>query len=463
VLPSGPLIGTRLCALAVLAACAASPPATSPAPQPPAPAAAAIVPQVDYHVHLLGPYALPVVEPLPEVSLPAPLRELLDARARLYGPAADAAALPRVFTADAVILDAFIDTRWLRDPADFIKYFGLFNGPPSRYVAHAADIADRAGTIAGTIVDAATGTPQLNFLLGVRRGKDGWRIASEAVTLKNPPKYSQPITAERLIADMDAAGIRRALVLSEAFWIGGPGGMGKRLIAARDAQTAVQLENDWTAAQAARYPDRLVVACGINALADYAIAELVRCKAVPQVRAMKLNIGDGGDDLDLHDEAHVARLRRLFAAAQEHRMAIVIHLGSRGGFGRAEVAIFLDAIVAAAPDVPIQVAHLSSGFQNREALAEFADRRAAGDPRTKNLYFDLSVGSFADLDPALARFIADSVRKIGLEHVLYASDEQPGDHHAPTGRHWTEMRRSLPLTDAEWRAIADNVAPYLRP
>lgn len=458
-------VRTRLCVLALLGGCAAAPPtATSPPPQPAALAsAAAIVPAIDYHVHLLGPYALPVVEPLPEAPVPAPLRELLDARARLFGPV-DVAALPPVFAADAVVLDAFVDTRWLRDPADIARYLGLFTGPPLRLVPHAVDVAGRSGHIAGTIVVAASGEPQLNFLVGVRRGKDGaWRIASEVVTLKNPPRYSQPITAERLIADLDAAGIRRALVLSEAFWIGGPGAPRRRLIAAKDEPTAVQLENDWTAEQVARYPDRLVMACGINPLEDYAIAELVRCTKIPQARAMKLNIGEGGDDIDLHATDQVARLRGFFAAAGEHRMPIVIHLGSRGGFGRKEVAIFLDEVVAAAPDLPIQVAHMSSGFQSREALAELADRRAAGDPRTRNLYFDLSVGSFADLEPGLARFIADSVRKIGLEHVLYASDEQPGDHHAPTGRHWAEMRRSLPLTADEWRAIADNVAPYMQP
>ena len=140
----------------------------------------------------------------------------------------------------------------------------------------------------------------------------------------------------------------------------------------------------------------------------------------------------------------------------------MVVLGSVGGLGREEVRIFLAEIMSAAPDIPVQVAHMSSGLQNREALAEFADRRAAGDPRSKNLYFDLSIGSFKDLPPDAARFIADSIRKIELDHVLYASDEQPGDQHAPTGQHWAEMRESLPLTDAEWRVIAGNVAPYMR-
>ncbi len=275
-------------------------------------------------------------------------------------------------------------------------------------------------------------------------------------------RYSQPITAERLIADLDKAGIKHALVLSEAFWIGGPGG-GKvqRLAPAKDQATAVQLENDWTAKQVARYPDRLLMACGINPLDAWAIAELERCSRIPVVHAMKLNVGEGGDNIDLHDPAQVSRLRDFFAAANARRMPIVIHLGSRGGFGRPEVRTFLHEIVSAAPDIPVQIAHLSSGFQSPEALSEFADARARHDPLARNLYFDLSVGRFKDIDPALGQFIADAIRKLGLEHVLYASDEQPGDQHVPTDVHWKEIGE-LPLTSQEFRAIADNVAPYMR-
>lgn len=276
-------------------------------------------------------------------------------------------------------------------------------------------------------------------------------------------RFTEAIPAERLIADLDKAGIKRALVLSEAFWIGGPGG-GKirRLAPAKDQATAVQLENDWTAQQVARYADRLVMACGINPLDAWALAELERCSKIPVVRALKLNVSNGGDDIDLHDSTQVRTLRGFFAAANARHIPIVIHLGSRGGFGRGEVRTFLAEVMSAAPDIPVQIAHMSSGFQFPDALAEFADARARNDPRTQNLYFDLSAGRFKDLDPSVGRFMADAIRKIGLEHVLYASDEQPGDQHMPTNVNWREVGEALPLTAEEFKAIADNVAPYMR-
>ena len=276
-------------------------------------------------------------------------------------------------------------------------------------------------------------------------------------------RYKEPITADRLVADLDKAGIERALVLSEAFWIGGPGGgTVPRLAPAKDLATAVQLENDWTARQVARYPDRLVMACGINPLDAWAMSELERCSRIPGVRAIKLNVSDGGDDIDFHDPTQVKTLRDFFAAANARHLPIVIHLGSRGGYGRREVRTFLRDVVSAAPDIPVQIAHLSSGFQSPDALSEFAEARAAHDPLAQNLYFDLSIGRFRDLDDNVARFIADAIRTIGLDHVLYASDEQPGDQHQPTKVNWKEMRSELPLTPSEFRTIAGNVAPYIR-
>src|SRR4051794_5457182 len=145
-------------------------------------------------------------------------------------------------------------------------------------------------------------------------------------------RYREPITADRLVADLDKAGIERALVLSEAFWIGGPGGgTVPRLAPAKDLATAVQFENDWTARQVARYPDRLVMACGINPLDAWAMSELERCSRIPGVRAIKLNVSDGGDDIDFHDPTQVKTLRDFFAAANARHLPIVIHLGSRGG------------------------------------------------------------------------------------------------------------------------------------
>src|SRR4051812_12373495 len=65
------------------------------------------------------------------------------------------------------------------------------------------------------------------------------------------------ISAEDLIAHLDAAGINRAVVLSVAYSFANPN---KAPIP--DEYAHVRAENDWTSQQVAKYPDRLVGFCG---------------------------------------------------------------------------------------------------------------------------------------------------------------------------------------------------------
>ena len=77
------------------------------------------------------------------------------------------------------------------------------------------------------------------------------------------------LNAKELIRQMDEAGIQRGVVLSIAYQFGNP----FRPTVANEYER-VKEENDWTAAQASLYPDRLVAFCGVNPLKDYALQRL---------------------------------------------------------------------------------------------------------------------------------------------------------------------------------------------
>ena len=70
-----------------------------------------------------------------------------------------------------------------------------------------------------------------------------------------------PFTTGELIPMMDAAGVRRALVLSLAYQYGNPN---KPPVSEEYAQ--VKAENDWTSRQVAAFPERLRAFCGVNPL-----------------------------------------------------------------------------------------------------------------------------------------------------------------------------------------------------
>ena len=276
-----------------------------------------------------------------------------------------------------------------------------------------------------------------------------------------PPGRRLPSSAQALIAFLDSAGIRRAVVLSVAYQWGGYSRT------TENEYERVKAENDWTAQQVALYPDRLVAFCSVNPLKPYALDEIARCARDPRLRTgLKLHFGNS--DVDVHDTTQVAQLQRVFRAADANRMPIVVHahanFNKKRPYGRAEAQIFLDKILPFAPNVAVQIAHLAGAGEYDDATdsaaAVYADAIAARDPRTVHLYFDVSgIAGLEEMAPAQKDVLVKRMRQIGFGRLLYGSDGAVAGH-GPR-EYWASFR-TLPLTPAELRAVATNVAPYLR-
>jgi predicted TIM-barrel fold metal-dependent hydrolase len=270
------------------------------------------------------------------------------------------------------------------------------------------------------------------------------------------------ITASELVAYLDAAGIRRAVVLSVAYQFGNP-----NRPAVEDEYAKVRAENDWTSEQVARFPDRLRGFCGFNPLRDYALRELARCAQDQRLHyGIKLHFGNS--DVDLDNTRHVARLRQVFREANRRRMAIVVHMRPsvtrKRPYGAKEARVFLRALLPAAPRVSVQIAHLSGagGYDDPaidEALGVFVDAIAKQDQRMAHVYFDISGITGIGRWKERGELIATRVRELGLGRVLYGSDGAvPGN---TPREYWTRFRQ-LPLSDAEFRAIEGNIPPYMK-
>ena len=262
--------------------------------------------------------------------------------------------------------------------------------------------------------------------------------------------------ARDLLAQLDSVGIQRAVVLSMAY------GFARESLQVANELEKVRAENDWTAEQVAQHPERLRGFCSVNPVRDYAVEEIARCARNPNIRSgLKLHFG--ASDVRLGDSAHVARVRRVFRAANERRMAIVVHMRAsvdkKRPYGARNAEVFLNELVAAAPDIPIQVAHLggAGGYGDPGAdsvIAVFVDAVAKRDPRMRNVYFDVS-GGLATSTTRHA-LIVRRLRELGLERIVYGSDAGalPSTEYASF--------RTLPLTAEEFRRIDSNVAPYMR-
>jgi uncharacterized protein len=288
------------------------------------------------------------------------------------------------------------------------------------------------------------------------------RPATSPAPSAPPPRRLTSTSASDLVAQLDSAGARRGLVLSVAYMYGNP-----NRPPVENEYEKVRAENDWTAQQVARYPDRLRAFCSFNPLKDYALEELARCARDPQLHfGLKLHFGNS--DVDLHDAQHVEQLRRVFRAANGYRMPIVVHMRAsvtrRRPWGREEALIFLNDVLPSAPDVPVQIAHLAGAGSYDDATdrasAVFAEAIANRDPRMSRVYVDVSgmIGSHIPADEATR--IARRIREIGLDRILYGTDA--GSNNPLAIRQGWAAFRQLPLTDAEFEKIARNVAPYMK-
>lgn len=276
-----------------------------------------------------------------------------------------------------------------------------------------------------------------------------------------PAEPTAPITAADLIRHLDEAGIKRAVVLSTAYIFGQPS---RKVEGEREKVIA---DNDWTAAQVAQFPGRLIGFCGISPLKDYALEELASCAKNPNLRnGLKLHFGNAV--VDYRNPAHVEQIRRVFAAANGYRMPIVVHarasFTAKLPYGRDEALVFLNQILPAAPDVVVQVAHLAGAGgpeypQIDPVLEVFADAIARNDPRVARVWFDVTIPAAGGITPEMKPMIAGWIRRLGVQRVLYGSDA-PTPTNLPRDN-WAAFR-TLPLTAAEFDTIANNVPPYLR-
>jgi predicted TIM-barrel fold metal-dependent hydrolase len=274
---------------------------------------------------------------------------------------------------------------------------------------------------------------------------------------------ARPFLARDLITQMDVAGIRHAVVLSLAYQFGNP-----NRPQVEDEYTLVKAENDWTAEQVKQYSSRLLGVCGVDPLRDYALAEIERCSHNPYLNSgVKLHFGNS--EVDLDDPEQVKKLRQVFRAADNHHMAIIVHMHANVNhhrpYGRREAEIFLTQLLPAAPHSTVQIAHLagSGGYDDPAtdaALAVFIHAISHHDTRVSHVYFDISGVAGLGNWQSRKEQIALRIRQVGVHRILFGSD---GAWSGFTPSKAIAAYNELPLAEEEFRIIDSNLPPYMNP
>lgn len=272
------------------------------------------------------------------------------------------------------------------------------------------------------------------------------------------PLFTDPLTADDLLATLDRAGIARAAVMSTGYLAQSP-----MMVPPRpDAVRIMRAANDSTVELAQTHPDRLLAFVGVHPTTSAALPEIARWEGHPHVAGIKLHLTNSG--VDLRAEADLVALRNVFAAARRAGLPIAIHMRTRASdYGAVDVLNFVRRVLPAADDLPVQIMHAGgwggSGPETRAALSAFADAIERHPAATRNLWFDLAAVWDDRSTPAELSDIARLVRRIGLARFLPASD-WPFSHDLVD--YYDRTYPLLPLTEAEWTIIRRNVAPYAR-
>lgn len=417
---------------------------------------ASIVPRVDHHQHIVGPRAsIPWPALAPAADLPPGLGRVIQERNRIKG----AEDVGNLYTDTARIVDVQAESQpWVLGRDAIARVVNSYK-PATRFVPHSFAMGDSVAHVGGVAITEGTPEGRMNFVLGLKKDERGvWRIDTEQATPIPPPPFAGPLAADQLIRDLDETGIQRAVVLSAAYFFSSQRNW------SGDEYANVRAENDWVAAQVARYPDRLVAFCGVSPLKDYAVEEVRRCASQLRMKGLKLHFRSSR--VDVLNPEHLEKVRRVFRTANELGLSLVVHTNVRP-YGREQAEVFLKELLPAAPNVVVQIAHFWGGNEFvPAALDVFADAVASGDTRAKNLYFDLTevepAAVFSGNTSETMQAIVRRIRRIGLKRILYGSDAAATADAPPTSLRWARLRHKLPLTNEELKVIAGNVAPYMR-
>jgi predicted TIM-barrel fold metal-dependent hydrolase len=274
--------------------------------------------------------------------------------------------------------------------------------------------------------------------------------ASPGRTSPCAPAFTRPLTTQDLLADMDAAGIRRGWLLSTAYLAESP----MMVPPAPDAAGILRAANDFTVDQARRYPDRLAAFIGVNPLTATALPEIARWRGDPAVTGLKIHLTNSG--VDLRSPEDVARLAAVFRAARESRLIVLIHMRTRAAdYGAQDVRIFLRDVLPAAGGGPVVIAHAAgwggTNANTLDALGAFAEAIERDPSVGANLWFDLAQVFDEKTSPADLAALAALIRRIGVDHFVTGSDWPfAGD----LAGYYANTYPLLPLTPAEWERIA---------
>jgi len=271
-----------------------------------------------------------------------------------------------------------------------------------------------------------------------------------------PSNQPPAVSAIYAIGALDEARVAKGVILSGAYLYG----LSSLHLKPGDLAVKTRKENEFTAAQVAQYPERLVGFLSVDPLADSAVNELRHWHGSKQLVGLKLHFFASAVDIrNARQRAQVANVINVAAAAG---LPMVIHVGG-GNFNAADAELFIRDILPSAGSSWIQIAHAGGGLPQRdgnsaEVLRAFADHIVRDDPLTRHVLFDLSYLPLPNETAQSTAALTEQIRRIGIQRFLFGSD-----FNERTPLEQIKEIDKLGLSRDEWQILQQNCAPWACP
>jgi len=276
------------------------------------------------------------------------------------------------------------------------------------------------------------------------------KLVGECLPSNNPPA----VFASDAIRALDEGRVSKGVILSCANLYGLPS------LHLKPAELAVMTrrENEFTAAEVAKYPDRLIGFLSVDPLADSAIDEIRHWRGSQQLIGLKLHFTASA--VNIRNARERGQVAKVIAAAAEQDLPIVIHVGG-GRFNGADAELFIREVLPSAGSSWVQIAHAGGGMprqdgNNLAVLRTFAEHIVQNDPATRHVLFDISYVPAPDETPQAAAAVVEQMRRIGIKRFLFGSD-----FNVLTPLQEIKDVEKLGLTKEELRTLQQNCAPWV--
>ena len=274
------------------------------------------------------------------------------------------------------------------------------------------------------------------------------RLVGECLPSNDPPA----VFASDAVNALDDAHVAKGVILSCAYLYGLP----SLHLTSIDIAAKTRRENEFTAAQVAKYPTRLVGFMSVNPLQSSAIDEIRHWSGSRLLVGLKVHFP--ASDVHMRSASERERVAQVFAAAAAQRLPIVLHIGG-DDFDDYDVEIFIRTVLPRAGSSWVQIAHAGGGYpldNHARVLRRFADHIAQNDPVTRHVLFDLAYVPAPEEDSAAVTSLMREVRRIGMERFLFGSD-----FNVLTPSQQISYLVRLGLTRDEESSLRRNCAPWV--